>query len=197
MSPELDREVEGTDSESKSIEEVTHNKNFSQDSPDGVEINEMTLTFKLGNHVLVSNNSLKPNSAVRQLFPCTKPINTKSEVGEQYVVTAESLRAFEEAKRSKLPQLIQNVGGTNDSIKRVIERNTLRRSLLRYEPKNKKIIQKTSNSLVERIKQLTCDIDEDIVDGGDGAIDDLSSSARVSPTGEEVQNTVDTNQVSK
>lgn len=107
------------------------------------------------------------------------------------MVTAESLRAFEEAKRSKLPQIIQNVGGTNESIKRVIERNTLRRSLLRYEPKNKKIVQKTDNSLVERIKQLTCDIDEDTVDGNE----DLLSSARVSPTGEEMQNTVETNQV--
>lgn len=156
----------------------------------------MTLTFKLGNHVLISNNSLKPNSAVRQLFPCTKPLNSKSDqVSEQYVVTAESLRAFEEAKRSKLPQIIQNVGGTNESIKRVIERNTLRRSLLRYEPKNKKIVQKTDNSLVERIKLLTCDIDEDTIDGREPGNEDLLSSARVSPTGEEMQNTVEMNQV--
>lgn len=112
------------------------------------------------------------------------------------MVTAESLRAFEEAKRSKLPQIIQNVSGTNESIKRVIERNTLRRSLLRYEPKNKKIVQKTDNSLVERIKQLTCDIDGDTVDGVDGGRnEDLLMSARVSPTGEEVQNTIESNQV--
>lgn len=96
----------------------------------------MMLTFKLGNHVLISNNSLKPNSAVRQLFPCTKPLPTK--VGDeqaahhQYLVTAESLKAFEEAKRSKLPQIIHS-GETDDSIKRAIERNTLRRSLIRYE----------------------------------------------------------------
>lgn len=157
----------------------------------------MTLTFKLGNHVLISNNSLKPNSAVRQLFPCTKPNAKSDQVTEQYVVTAESLRAFEEAKKSKLPQIIQNVGGTNESIKRVIERNTLRRSLLRYEPKHKKAVQKTDNSLVERIKMLTCDIDEDIVDGRDGMerMHELSSSTRVSPTGEEMQNTIDPNQV--
>lgn len=193
-SPELDREVEGT--ETKSVEESPQEKNFCHGTPDGAEPTEMTLTFKLGNHVLISNNSLKPNSAVRQLFPCTKPINSKSDqVSEQYVVTAESLRAFEEAKRSKLPQIIQNVGGTNESIKRVIERNTLRRSLLRYEPKNKKIVQKTDNSLVERIKLLTCDIDEDTVDGREGGIDELTSLTRISPTGEEMQNTIDTNQV--
>lgn len=196
-SPELDREVEGTDSESKPIEHSPPEKTPNHDSPDGAELTEMTLTFKLGNHVLISNNSLKPNSAVRQLFPCTKPMNSKSDlITEQYVVTAESLRAFEEAKRSKLPQIIQNVGGTNESIKRVIERNTLRRSLLRYEPKLKKIAQKTDNSLVERIKLLTCDIDEDAVDGREGDNEDVLSSARVSPTGEEMHSAVETNQVS-
>lgn len=84
--------------------------------------------------MLISNNSLKPNSAVRQLFPCTKPLQGK--VGDdeashpQYLVTAESLKAFEEAKRSKLPQIIQS-GEANDPLKRAIERNTLRRSLIR------------------------------------------------------------------
>lgn len=128
------------------------------------EATEMMLTFKLGNHVLISNNSLKPNSAVRQLFPCTKPLAAKpgeEESGQQYLVTAESLRAFEEAKRSKLPQIIQS-GETDDSIKRAIERNTLRRSLIRYEPKSRKQVQKTDNSLVERIKQLTCDVDDNV-----------------------------------
>lgn len=151
----------------------------------------MIITSKIsGNHVLISNNSLKPNSAVRQLFPCTKALAPKSgqEEGQQYLVTAESLKAFEEAKRSKLPQMIQNAG-TTDSIKKVIERNTLRRSLLRYEPKSKKHLQKTDNSLVERIKQLTCDIDDISQDS-----DDLS--ARVSPTGEEGNGT-DTSMVSK
>lgn len=85
------------------------------------ESTEMMLTFKLGNHVLISNNSLKPNSAVRQLFPCTKPLGTKtgdedSQSVHQYLVTAESLKAFEEAKRSKLPQIIQS-GETDDSIR--------------------------------------------------------------------------------
>ena len=83
------------------------------------ESTEMMLTFKLGNHVLISNNSLKPNSAVRQLFPCTKPFPGKTGEGEavhQYLVTAESLRAFEDAKRAKLPQIIQS-GETDESIR--------------------------------------------------------------------------------
>lgn len=145
-------------------------------SPDSTE---MMLTFKLGNHVLISNNSLKPNSAVRQLFPCTKPLLKTSDdldTTQQYLVTAESLKAFEEAKRSKLPQIIQS-GDTDESIKKAIERNTLRRSLIRYEPRSKKNQQKTDNSLVERIKQLTCDVDEPD-----------SNEPRASPPGEEARN---------
>lgn len=101
--------------------------------PDKTDSTEMMLTFKLGNHVLISNNSLKPNSAVRQLFPCTKPVPAKEGAQEpvhQYLVTAESLKAFEEAKRSKLPQIVQS-SETDENIKRAIERNTLRRSLIR------------------------------------------------------------------
>lgn len=132
----------------------------------------MMLTFKLGNHVLISNNSLRPNSAVRQLFP-TKNLD-KEELHHQYLVTAESLKAFEEAKRAKLPQLLQ---GDDESLRRTIERNTLRRSLIRYEPRSKKNVQKTDNSLVERIKQLTCDVDE--------PPQEEEIPPRSSPTGEE------------
>lgn len=150
----------------------------------------MMLTFKLGNHVLISNNSLKPNSAVRQLFPCTKPLGSKGAEEQsvhQYVVTAESLKAFEEAKRAKLPQIIQS-GETDESIKKAIERNTLRRSLIRYEPRSKKNIQKTDNSLVERIKQLTCDVDDNPQE---------CDTARASPPGEEARNSPETNALLK
>ncbi|XP_044753027.1 uncharacterized protein LOC123312586 isoform X2 [Coccinella septempunctata] len=149
-------------------------------SPDTTE---MMLTFKLGNHVLISNNSLKPNSAVRQLFPCTKPNAGKDEESiQQYLVTAESLRAFEEAKRSKLPQIIQS-GETDESIKKAIERNTLRRSLIRYEPRSRKNQPKTDNSLVERIKKLTCDVDDVQAEQ-----EDSESQTRASPPGEEARN---------
>lgn len=81
---------------------------------------EMTLTFKLGTHLLIPNNSLKPNSAVRQLFPCSKP-------NDQEIVTNDSLRAFDETKKSKVIQGDE----ADESIKKAIERNTLRRSLIR------------------------------------------------------------------
>ncbi|CAH0558337.1 unnamed protein product [Brassicogethes aeneus] len=182
---------DGASDNTQDIDEVDNKVNPSKeelkpadvDTSVSPESTEMTLTFKLGNHVLISNNSLKPNSAVRQLFPCTKPAvkpPAEEENVHQYLVTAESLRAFEEAKRSKLPQLIQS-GETDDSIKRAIERNTLRRSLIRYEPKNRR---KTDNSLVERIKQLTCDVDED-------------TTVRVSPPGEESRNSPEVNNLIK
>ncbi|XP_050309548.1 uncharacterized protein LOC126745652 isoform X2 [Anthonomus grandis grandis] len=126
------------------------------------------ITLRFGNHLLIpSENSLKPNSAVRQLFSsCTKSLATpqviqipEEEDSQQYLVTSESLKAFEEAKRSKLPQIIQT-GDIDEPIKRAIERNTLRRSLIRYEPRNKRQPYKNDNSLVERIKQLTCNVDD-------------------------------------
>lgn len=174
--------------ENLSIEQTKQNENVNSNSV-SPESTEMMLTFKLGNHVLISNNSLKPNSAVRQLFPCTKQLNGKGddESIHQYLVTAESLRAFEEAKRSKLPQIIQS-GETDESIKRAIERNTLRRSLIRYEPRSKKTQQKTDNSLVERIKQLTCDVDDD---------NTINIPPRTSPPGEEARNSPEVNHSSR
>lgn len=51
------------------------------------------------------------------------------------------------------------------SIRRTIERNALRRSLLRYEPCSRKQPPSSAHghqdSLVERLRRLTCDIDDD------------------------------------
>ncbi|KAF6198232.1 hypothetical protein GE061_007979 [Apolygus lucorum] len=109
---------------------------------------EMSLSFKLG------SNSLKPNSALRQLFPrIASPPPDKSPDSD------------DDSLQSNL-------------IKRTIERNTLRRSLVRYPDIRKRAqAKKNENSLVERIKKLTCDIDDD----------DASSTppVRSSPTGEE------------
>ncbi|KAK5646938.1 hypothetical protein RI129_005402 [Pyrocoelia pectoralis] len=173
-------------------EESSIQKDIPLPNSSSPESTEMMLTFKLGNHILISNNSLKPNSAVRQLFPCSKPLSNKpgdNDSVHQYLVTAESLRAFEEAKRSKLPQIIQS-DDTDDSIKRAIERNTLRRSLIRYEPRPKKKEQKTDNSLVERIKQLTCDVDDVIPESED-------IQQRASPPGEEARKSPEVNPVNK
>ncbi|XP_055548546.1 uncharacterized protein LOC129732077 isoform X2 [Wyeomyia smithii] len=80
-------------------------------------------------------------------------------------------------------------GTETDTIRRTIERNALRRSLIKYEPK-KKIPVRDVTSLEERIRQLTCDIDDPIDEGADGDhpghVGDLGDmERRDSPAGEE------------
>lgn len=70
-SPDEEVANHGFDKERIAESQLTNHKYSGISSP---ETPEVTLTFKLGNHVLISNNSLKPNSAVRQLFPCTKTL---------------------------------------------------------------------------------------------------------------------------
>lgn len=183
------------------------------------ESTELTLTFKLGQHVLVAN-SLKPNSAVRQLFPSPRflsppPIPDDCEEGgegdkpappKQFLVTAESLRLFEEAKNSKMlnnmntnesgfvaimPPISKNdeEDGSRNRIRRTIERNTLRRSLIRYpcDLRSKRMAEKRKkeNSLEERIKQLTCGVDDEPVAEEEKKEEEVSQ--RSSPQGEETK----------
>lgn len=81
-------------------------------------------------HSTLFHNALRPNSAVRQLFPAVS--NTS---GVSAPLTHEALRAFEEAKRSHLPISTIQCDNETDTIRRTIERNALRRSLIKYEPK--------------------------------------------------------------
>lgn len=82
----------------------------------------------LKKHSSIFHNALRPNSAVRQLFPA--PVPTAA-------LTHEALMAFEEAKRSHItaPVIAQSGDTETDTIRRTIERNALRRSLIKYEPK--------------------------------------------------------------
>lgn len=86
------------------------------------------------------------NSAVRQLFPAKSPPSA---------LTHEALKAFDESKRggnlltasqtitsggsasstSTSPTPMAQNASDTDTIKRTIERNALRRSLIKYEPK--------------------------------------------------------------
>lgn len=78
------------------------------------------------------HNSLRPNSAVRQLFP-TAVLNSNAQPTQ--ALTHEALRAFDESKRSQLKSSIVHSDSETDTIRRTIERNALRRSLIKYEPK--------------------------------------------------------------
>lgn len=144
-------------------------------------------------HTSLFHNALRPNSAVRQLFP-TGP-----------VLTQEALRAFEESKRlsvtssttcpaSATAQLAAtNIANSQagsdsdtDTIRKTIERNALRRSLIKYEPKKpSKPLPKAETSLEERIRLLTCDIDDEPSTGEDGEALKDDMERRDSPAGEE------------
>lgn len=82
------------------------------------------------------HNALRPNSAVRQLFPSVAQQSLPAAP-----LTHESLRAFEDAKRLHIgPAAIATAAAAHsdtetDTIRRTIERNALRRSLIKYEPK--------------------------------------------------------------
>lgn len=79
----------------------------------------------------IFQNALRPNSAVRQLFPST----SQPPPPASSLLTLEALRAFEEAKRGPLTTKIVHSDSETDTIRRTIERNALRRSLIKYEPK--------------------------------------------------------------
>lgn len=122
---------------------------------------------------------------------------------------AENFKIYEDAKKLKLQQFYgaravsqdstsqtvsspqnehppsdDDEGLSNSLIKRTIERNTLRRSILRYPHdlrlKRNQNKMKNENSLVERIKQLTCDVDDE----SDAK---TQTETRTSPSGEESQ----------
>lgn len=183
-----------------------------KDTTDG---SELSLTFKLGNVSLVSN-SLKPNSAVRQLFPDPRfispppaanksvlPIGTEEaqdeedSEGQKFLITTESLRLFDAVKRSKLNGGQGEAENEPSTIRKTIERNALRRSLIcKYEPNvKKKNLRSKEFTLEERIRQLTClDLDDRDTESsasentttGDSS-DYLDFPVRTSPSGEEAK----------
>lgn len=156
------------------------------DSCDGIEseCRPMEILPMAKKQSSLFHNALRPNSAVRQLFPAAPAL-----------LTQDALRAFEESKRSTVNATSSGVATAyssdteTDTIRRTIERNALRRSLIKYEPKRcQKPAQRAETSLEERIRLLTCDIDEPAAEGGGkvGADSEgLLGQRRDSPAGEE------------
>ncbi|KAL1454912.1 hypothetical protein WDU94_009041, partial [Cyamophila willieti] len=138
----------------------------------------------------IPTNNIRKNSAVGQLFPGQKlppylqfDRSPDSETSDdrsfklegKYVVPEDSLRLHDMTRKSKLFNIIRNKNSydgsstnvsdeedipQNELIRKTIQRNTLRRSLQRHPRDRKKKKEKSSETLVERIKKLTCDIDE-------------------------------------
>lgn len=86
------------------------------------QINEL---IPIKKHSTLFNNALRPNSAVRQLFPSVS-------AQQAPVLTSEALRAFDESKRAGcLVTHLPGSCGDSDTLRRSMERNILRRSLIK------------------------------------------------------------------
>ncbi|XP_046801426.1 uncharacterized protein LOC111688804 isoform X3 [Lucilia cuprina] len=161
------------------VTEEISNDEVDGQSSNADEDNQINELIPIKKHSTLFKNALRPNSAVQQLFPSTVSHQT---------LTSEALRAFDESKRAGcLVSTLPGSAGDSDTIRRSMERNILRRSLI------KKKAVKSDISLEERIKQLTCGIDEDndesAFENGDDdnskIEDNADLSHRDSPAGEE------------
>uniref|UniRef100_T1GPT6 Uncharacterized protein n=1 Tax=Megaselia scalaris TaxID=36166 RepID=T1GPT6_MEGSC len=126
------------------------------------QINEL---IPIKKHSTLFNNVLRPNSAMRQLFPAAP-------CSQGATLTSEALRAFDESKKTGTNMVPALMAHTD-----TIQRNILRRSLI------KKKTAKCETSLEERIKQLTMDIEESSEEQNSEMTDELNH--RDSPAGEE------------
>ncbi|KAI8430729.1 hypothetical protein MSG28_000913 [Choristoneura fumiferana] len=96
-----------------------------------------------------STQTPKPNSAVQQLFNSSRP---PPPAIEPQLVTSETLRAWDAGVRPKTEEA---------AVRRVAERNALRCSLLRSEARKKQQPKQETTSLAERIRLLTCDVEDE------------------------------------
>ena len=180
---------------------------------------ELTLTFRLGSSVLLSGAVQRPNSAIRQLFPSQRfppaaPGEANASLADDdddplpqpFLITAETLRQLDDTRRPRLMRGSAGGAANGDaaaggSLRRAIERNTLRRSL---QARNRRANPAArQDSLVERIRQLTCDVDDnppataaspteeprpELEGTSDASADaDAADERRTSPQGEEAQ----------
>lgn len=132
--------------------------------------------IKCGNNTVLYNNR-NPNSAVRQLFPATKFVCPPTRIKEtddarllnKYLITEESLRAFDSRSLNgggvyKSNSTEQHSDDDDDDTSNSLIRRTIERSTLRRNTSAKKKNDIKEISLIEKIRRLTCDSDEDADD---------------------------------
>ncbi|XP_049885918.1 uncharacterized protein LOC126380504 isoform X2 [Pectinophora gossypiella] len=107
-----------------------------------------TSTHRLETPLILTLQAPKTNSAVQQLFNSSRP---PPPAIEPQLVTSETLRAWD-AVRPKAEEA---------AVRRVAERNALRCSLLRSEARKKQQPKQETTSLAERIRLLTCDVEDE------------------------------------
>lgn len=132
-------ETDGTHSTDRDICDGQAQTDQNEDDTDSTTTDQVPVK----KHSILFHNALRPNSAVRQLFPAaaalhpvvTTTLPNTTIANTPAPLTHESLRAFEEAKRNHLHATIVHSDSETDTIRRTLERNALRRSLIKYEPK--------------------------------------------------------------
>lgn len=169
-------------------------------APADAHSGEMTLQFRIGSSILQAGSLQRPNSAVRQLFPGQRFLSQGdgAEGDDEevplplpYLLTADTLRTLDGTRRYR-----KSSDEEDGSLRRAIERNTLRRSLLRTsrDTLSRRGKQQRQDSLVERIRQLTCDVDDGPPEASpteeprpelEGTSDTSGDGERTSPQGEE------------
>ncbi|XP_038216417.1 uncharacterized protein LOC119835579 isoform X2 [Zerene cesonia] len=104
---------------------------------------------RLETPLILTLNAPKANSAVQQLFNSNRP---PPPAIEPQLITSETLRAWDAGVRPKSEET---------AVRRVAERNALRCSLLRSEARKKQQPKQEGASLAERIRLLTCDVEDE------------------------------------
>ncbi|XP_045784179.1 uncharacterized protein LOC123880227 [Maniola jurtina] len=104
---------------------------------------------RLETPLILTISTPKANSAVQQLFNSSRP---PPPAIEPQLVTSETLRAWDAGVRPKTEEA---------AVRRVAERNALRCSLLRSEARKKQQPKQETTSLSERIRLLTCDVEDE------------------------------------
>lgn len=89
------------------------------------------VSHSIKRHSSLFHNSLRPNSALRQLFPTAANQSTPAAAP----LTHEALKAFEDSKKGGSVGSGDLTDSDTENIKKTIERNVFRRSLIKYEPK--------------------------------------------------------------
>ncbi|XP_022832992.1 uncharacterized protein LOC111360925 [Spodoptera litura] len=113
------------------------------------EYNSTSGSHRLETPLILTINAPKANSAVQQLFNSGRP---PPPAIEPQLVTSETLRAWDAGVRPKTEEA---------AVRRVAERNALRCSLLRSEARKKQQPKQETTSLAERIRLLTCDVEDE------------------------------------
>ncbi|XP_063394297.1 uncharacterized protein LOC134679322 [Cydia fagiglandana] len=144
----VERPKEPSEDDPSQRSEITARTSLS-DSETNTQKDHSNNTQRLETPLIVSTQTPKPNSAVQQLFNSSRP---PPPAIEPQLVTSETLRAWDAGVRPKPEEA---------AVRRVAERNALRCSLLRSEARKKQQPKQETTSLAERIRLLTCDVEDE------------------------------------